>query len=506
MVLHFSLGSIKAILTVTLQRLFNENLSKQFVEKILYLSNSFFKKRGAGDVVHRYSGTIIVREMLSSRIIEIWLDIGLVFIYNIYIFVLSPIFAVIMDMLAIVIIIISIFNVMKGQEYIAKEVMEEARTSSFFNELVHAIKIVKVKGSEEEVFNKWNTYFEKQMTAMSRKGKFVSIMTASLSTIQFITPLLLLILAFYFVGKGKLSIGMVFSIYIVAQSFYAPIVSGISTINEILYANTYFRRIYEVLKTKEEDNLKNGVACIELTGKIKVKDVGFKYDKNGKRILKNISFNVDPGEFVAIVGETASGKSTLASLLTGLEEVEEGEIWYDNYNINTVNRRSLRKKIGVVSQNNYFFKDSIEHNLLLGQEDVRREELDRVCRIAEIYTEIQEMPMKYSTMLSENARNISGGQKQRIALARALINKPRIIILDEATSALDNMTEKKIQDNLSKLDCTKIVIAHRLETIKNADKILVLKEGNIVGVGRHEELLSKNDYYTALYMRRKNIE
>ena len=129
MLIHFSLGSIKAILTVRLQRLFNENLAKSFADKILYLPNSFFKKRGAGDIVHRYSGTVIVREMLSSRIIEIWLDIGLVFVYNIYTFVLSPLFAIIMDIIAIIIIIISIFNVVKGQEYIAKEVMEEARTS-----------------------------------------------------------------------------------------------------------------------------------------------------------------------------------------------------------------------------------------------------------------------------------------------------------------------------------------------------------------------------------------
>lgn len=506
MLIHFSLGSIKAILTVRLQRLFNENLAKSFADKILYLPNSFFKKRGAGDIVHRYSGTVIVREMLSSRIIEIWLDIGLVFVYNIYTFVLSPLFAIIMDIIAIIIIIISIFNVVKGQEYIAKEVMEEARTSSFFNELVHAMKVIKIKGSEKETYNKWNTYFEKQMTAMSKKGKFVSVMTASLSTIQFITPLLLLILAFYFVGKGTLSIGMVFSIYIVAQSFYAPIVSGISIINEILYANTYFCRIHEILKTEEENHLKNGINCIELTGKIEVKNVGFQYDEKGKRILRDISFRVDPGEFIAIVGETASGKSTLASLLIGLEEIEEGEIWYDSYDIRTVNRRSLRKKIGVVSQNNYFFKDSIEHNLILGQVDVRKEELDRVCKIAEIYDEIQEMPMKYATMLSENARNISGGQKQRIALARALINNPSIVILDEATSALDNITEKKIQDNLNRLNCTKIIIAHRLETIKNADKILVLKEGNIVGVGTHKELLDRNDYYRRLYKRKKNIE
>ena len=160
----------------------------------------------------------------------------------------------------------------------------------------------------------------------------------------------------------------------------------------------------------------------------------------------------------------------------------------------------------MVSQDNYFFKDSIEHNLLLGHIDVPKEEIDRACKIAEIYDEIQEMPMKYATMLSENAKNISGGQKQRIALARALINDPRIVILDEATSALDNITEKKIQDNLNNLNCTKIVVAHRLETIKNADKILVLKEGKIVGVGTHTELLNGNDYYRALYMRRKNVE
>lgn len=362
---YFLLGTIKSLLITELQQVFNGNLSRKLVKKILSLPNAFFQNRGTGDVVHRYTGTVVVREMLSTRIVDIWLDLGLVIIYDVYMFTISPMIAVLMNIAALLIICISIFNIIGGQELITKEVIEEGNTTSFFNELVQAMSVIKMKGCEEEIYDKWNHCFKKQMLAMKKKGRFMAFTSSALATMQFIIPLLLLFAAFRLTSVDSISVGAVFSIYIVSQGFYSPIVSGISIINEIIYANAYFKRIYEVFQTNSEKNLEDGISDFNLTGKIEVKNVSFRYNKQGKEILKNISFDVQPGEFVAIVGETASGKSTMISLLSGMEELTQGEILYDGNNIKNLNIRELRKKIGIVSQNNYLFNESIEENLLL---------------------------------------------------------------------------------------------------------------------------------------------
>ena len=501
---YFFLGTIKSLLITELQQVFNGNLSRKLVKKILSLPNSFLQNRGTGDVVHRYTGIVVVREMLSTRIVDIWLNLGLVIIYDVYMFAISPMVAVLMNIAALLIIAISIFNIIGGQELIAKEVIEEGNTTSFFNELVQAMIVIKMKGCEKEVYDKWNNCFKKQMLAMKKKGRFMAFTSSTLAAMQFIIPLLLLFVALRLTSVGSISVGAVFSIYIVSQGFYSPIVSGISIINEIIYANAYFKRIYEVFQTNSEKHLEDGILNFNLTGKIEVKNVRFRYNEQGKEILKNISFDVHPGEFVAIVGETASEKSTMISLLSGMEELTQGEILYDGHSIKNLNIRELRKKIGIVSQNNYLFNESIEENLLLGINIKSKRDMIEACVKAAVYNDIQNMPMQFATVLSENAQNISGGQRQRIAFARAIINKPSILILDEATSALDNLTEKEIQENLNEMKCTRIVIAHRLSTIEKADKILVMKNGEIIDQGTHSELLDKCDVYKTLYTKRKS--
>lgn len=341
---YFFLGTIKSLLITELQQVFNGNLSRKLVKKILSLPNSFLQNRGTGDVVHRYTGIVVVREMLSTRIVDIWLNLGLVIIYDVYMFAISPMVAVLMNIAALLIIAISIFNIIGGQELIAKEVIEEGNTTSFFNELVQAMIVIKMKGCEKEVYDKWNNCFKKQMLAMKKKGRFMAFTSSTLAAMQFIIPLLLLFVALRLTSVGSISVGAVFSIYIVSQGFYSPIVSGISIINEIIYANAYFKRIYEVFQTNSEKHLEDGILNFNLTGKIEVKNVRFRYNEQGKEILKNISFDVHPGEFVAIVGETASGKSTMILLLSGMEELTQGEILYDGHSIKNLNIRELRKK------------------------------------------------------------------------------------------------------------------------------------------------------------------
>lgn len=503
-VLYAVLYMVKGKVIVKLQVIFSQNISQKFVKKILQLPANFFANRGTGDLVHRYTGAVIVREMLSSRIISIWLDMGIIILYCIYMTTISCSFTGIMLLFASIMILIALFNIKKSKQLLTKEIMEEANATAFFNEIVRGINLIKMKGGEQHIYNLWNQFFEKQMTAMRKKGNFTAGMSSTIAAIQFAAPLVLLVLGINQVISEKMTIGIIFSVYIVSQSFYAPVNSIVSIFNEVLYANSYFSRLSEIYIMKEEENFNRDIKDISCTGKIVVENVGYKYNMYGKSILDNISLTIEAGEMVGIVGETGSGKSTLVTLLMGLVDVSSGKIFLDNKNVANIDRRVLRRQIGVVSQDGYFFKESIKKNIAFGEKDVSEEKIIEACKIAEIWDDIQKMPMGLETILSENAANISGGQKQRLALARAIINNPKILILDEATSALDNITERKIQKSLKEISCTRIVVAHRLETIIDADKIVVLKEGKIIGMGKHEELLKNNSYYSDLYQKRRN--
>lgn len=503
-IIYLVLNITKGYIIAKLQVMFNENISKEFVKKILLLPNKFFSNRSSGDIVHRYTGTVIVREMLSSRIISIWLDVGIIILYSIYMDTVSLTFFELMLIFAILIVVISLFNLTKSRQLLTKEILAEARTTAYFNEIVHGINVIKMKGGEEYIYNIWNSFFKKQMEAMKNKSIFMNKMTSILSSIQFVAPIVLLVLGVNQIILGSMTIGTVFSVYMISQSFYAPINSIVSVFNEVLYANSYFKRISEIYMTKGEDEVERKIKAIQCTGKISVRDLCYKYNMYGKNVLNNISLDIERGEMVGVVGETGSGKSTLAMLLMGLEDASDGKILFDNRDISEIDRKVLRRQIGVVGQDNYFFKDSIKQNILFGEKSVPEERVIEACKRAAIWDDIEKMPMGIETILSENAKNISGGQKQRLALARAIINEPQILILDEATSALDNITEKKIQKALKDMKCTRIVIAHRLDTVVSADKIVVLKDGKILGIGKHEDLMKNNEYYNKLYQKRKN--
>lgn len=463
----------------------------------------FFNNRGTGDIVHRYTGAVVVREMVSSKIIAIWLDVGMIFLYSIYMMTISAKYLIIMLTLAIIMAVFSILGIKKSRELLTKEVVEEASATAYFNEIVHAINIVKMKGNEDYIFNVWDDLFARQMHSMKNKGNYMATMMSIISSIQFIAPLILFALSVQDALNNDLTIGMVFSIYIVGQGFFAPINSVIGIINETIYALSYYKRIAEVYDIKSEENLDNGIKNHKIHGNIDIKNIYYKYNMHGKLVLNNISLSIKKGEFIGIVGETASGKSTLAMILMGLEKVTEGKIFYDGIEINDINKRVLRKQIGVVSQNSYFFKQSIKENLIFGNNDISMAEIELACKRAAIWDEIRAMPMQLETILSEEALNISGGQRQRLALARAIINRPEVLIVDEGTSALDNITEQVVQKSLKSMECTRVVIAHRLGTIIDADKIVVMKNGEIQGVGNHKELMEHNSYYKKLY--KKNI-
>jgi ABC-type bacteriocin/lantibiotic exporter with double-glycine peptidase domain len=241
----------------------------------------------------------------------------------------------------------------------------------------------------------------------------------------------------------------------------------------------------------------------KVSGSIEVSHVSFRYEENTPYVLKDLSLRIKAGEYVAIVGRTGCGKSTLIRLLLGFEKPETGAVYYDRRDLASLDPRSLRKQIGVVIQNGQLFQGDIFSNITISAPQLTLADAWEAAETAGIAQDIRDMPMGMQTVISEGQGGVSGGQKQRLMIARAIVGRPRILIMDEATSALDNLTQKKVTDSLDALDCTRIVIAHRLSTIRSCDRIIALDKGRIVESGTYEELMERGGFFADLVKRQQ---
>ena len=250
------------------------------------------------------------------------------------------------------------------------------------------------------------------------------------------------------------------------------------------------------------ENKKN---ITHLNGEIEFKNVSFRYNENTELILDNFNLKILPGQYIAVTGKTGCGKSTLVRLLLGFEKPQSGSIFYDGINIENIDLRSLRQKIGVVMQNGKLFHEDIFTNITISAPWLNMQDAWEAAKLACVDKDIREMPMGMKTLLTEDNTSISGGQKQRIMIARAVVSKPNILIFDEATSSLDNITQQKISNSLDNLKNTRITIAHRLSTIKNCDRILFLENGKITEDGTYRDLINKKGSFFE-FVKRQQIK
>ena len=291
--------------------------------------------------------------------------------------------------------------------------------------------------------------------------------------------------------------------FIIIYNYQSKIENLVTSLVAILEINKRVEvsagRIFEIIDNKKFKKEKFGKKQIKkLSGNIKFKNVKFGYDE--KEIIKGINFEIKPNEKVAFVGKSGEGKTTLFNLITKLYNRNEGEILFDDYNIDELTEESIRNNMSIITQNPYIFNFTIKENLLLAKEDATDEEIKEACKLARIDEYIETLPEKYETMIGENGVILSGGQKQRLAIARALLMKTEIILFDEATSALDNETQKEIQQAIDNLkgEYTILIIAHRISTIINCDRIMLIEDGKIIDEGTHNELLKTNKTYKKL--------
>ena len=487
---------------INVSRYVEFDLKNEIYNQYQKLSLNFYKVNQTGDLMNRISEDVSkVRMYVGPAFMYSINTITLLVIVIIYMYKQSPIltFYTLSPLPFLSITIYKLSKLINKKSIVVQEKLSEL--SSFTQESFSGITLIKSYSIENKNYEDFNS--------LSEKCKQSQISLVKLQALFF--PLMILL-----IGLSNL-----FVIYIGGIQYFEGNLEGIGTIAEfIIYVNMLTwpvaslgwissivqqaeasqKRINEFLKEKSEIVNQNDTK-FNLNNEIEFKNVGFTYKDTGINALNNINFKLKKGDKLGIIGKTGSGKSTLLNLIVRLYNLDEGEIKVDNKNINSIDIKSLRSQIGYVPQDVFLFSDTIENNIKFGSINSTEKEIINVCKIADIHNNIEGFENKYKTLLGERGVNLSGGQKQRISIARALIRKPKLLIFDDCLSAVDTETEENIIKSLNNLNypTTSIFVSHRISSIKNANKIIVLNDGKIEQYGTHKELMSEDGYYKQTY-------
>ena len=487
---------------INMSRYIEYDLKNEIYNQYQKLSLNFYKKNQTGDLMNRISEDVgKVRMYVGPAIMYSMNTITLLVIVIIYMYQQSPILTI-YTLSPLPILSITIYKLSKLINKKSIQVQETlSDLYSFSQESFSGISLIKSYSIEIKNTNQFN-----DLSKTSKKNQISLVRVQAL-----FFPLMILL-----IGLSNLLV-----IYIGGSQYLDGKIEGIGTIAEfIIYVNMLTwpvaslgwissivqqaeasqKRINEFLNQKSE-LINSTKDKFDLKGKIEFKNIEYTYEGSGIKALKNINFVLNKGEKLGVIGKTGSGKTTLINLIVRLYNSTNGNIFIDGKKIEDLNLKSLRLQIGFVPQDVFLFSDSIKNNIQFGDINSSIDDIIKVCKISSVHNDIQRFKNKYETRLGERGVNISGGQKQRISIARALIKKPNLLIFDDCLSAVDTETEEKIINSLNNLDylTTSVVVSHRISSVKNSDKIIVLSDGEIIQMGKHEELIKMEGYYKETY-------
>lgn len=487
---------------INVSRHIEYDLKNEVYDHYQKLSLNFYKKNRTGDLMNRISEDVSQVRMYCGPALMYGMNTFTLFACIIPIMYSKAPTLALYTLIPLPILSVLIYNISKVIHKRSTVVQQFlSKLSTFAQESFSGISVIKAYGIEEKT--------NSQLVSLANEGKDKSMSLVRINACFFPLMVLLIgisnIIVIYVGGKQYLngqieSIGLIaeFIIYVNMLTWPVAIVGWLTSI--IQRAEASQERINEFLQ--EEPEIKNTVTTpMEINGKIEFKNVSFTYDDTNITALKNVSFTINPGETVAIIGKTGSGKSTILDLIARLYDVSSGNIAIDNTPIKEVNLDCLRQNIGAVPQDAFLFSDSIKDNIKFGKEDATDEEIIAVAKKAVVHKNIMNFKEKYDTVLGERGITLSGGQKQRVSIARALLKDPKIYLFDDCLSAVDTETEEKILNNLKSASKNKttLIVSHRVSSAKNADKIIILDNGKVVQEGTHNSLFEIDGYYKALY-------
>jgi NHLM bacteriocin system ABC transporter ATP-binding protein len=466
--------------------------------RVMNLPADFFRQYSSGELAGRYGAVNRLCTLLLGGVLSTGLSSLMSLVYVGEIFRYAP--ALVAPALGIILATVAVAAAAALlQTKVSRQLMEvSAKNEGLSYALINGVQKIRLAGAEKRVFARWATAYSEEAKLSYVPPMFLKISGVIRTAISLAGTILL----YYTAVKTRVTP----SEYLAFNAAFGMVSGAFSALSGAALTVAQIRPILEmaepILKT-EPESAETKAMVTRLSGNVELSNVCFRYGENMPWVIDGLSLKIRAGEYVAVVGTTGCGKSTLVRLLLGFEKPERGAVYYDGKDLARLDLGSLRRKIGAVMQNGSLFQGDIYSNIVISAPQLSLDDAWAAAELAGIAEDIRAMPMGMQTLISEGQGGISGGQKQRLMIARAVAPKPRVLMFDEATSALDNKTQKQVSEALDTLKCTRIVIAHRLSTIRRCDRILVLDKGRIAEDGTYDELIAANGLFAALAARQR---
>jgi NHLM bacteriocin system ABC transporter ATP-binding protein len=492
------LGTVRTMITARVGTKLNISVEAATMMRLLSLPPDFFKSYSAGELSNRsqYLNT------LASELVNVVMTTGLTSLFSLLyitqIFVYAPALvapALLVTLLTLVVTVAQVFVRMR----VARQQMElVSKESGMSYQLISGIQKIRLSGAEKRAFARWGRLFSKSAALSYDPPMFLKIGSVITLAISLVGTM-----AIYYAAIRS---GVTIAEYYAFNAAYGMVNGAFLSLAGIASAIAAIRPVLEMAKPIMEtvpEVAEDKLVLTRISGGVELNNVTFRYTEDMPPVLDDLSLKIRPGQYVAIVGKTGCGKSTLMRVMLGFETPQKGAVYYDGRDLKKIDLKSLRRRIGAVMQNGKMFTGDIFSNITISAPWLTLDDAWEAAEIAGLAEDIRNMPMGMNTLISEGQGGISGGQRQRLLIARAVAPKPRILMFDEATSALDNLTQKQVSQALDRMKCTRIVIAHRLSTIRQCDRIIVLDKGKIIEDGSYDELLAKNGFFADLVARQR---
>jgi ATP-binding cassette, subfamily B, bacterial len=490
---------VRSFLLLHLRTRLDARMTLQFLDHLVHLPYLFFQQRSAGDLLMRLNSNATIREILTSNAVSGLFDGVMVALYLVFLLAADLRMGLLVAALGGLRVAIFLFTRRRQRDLMAESLQTQADSRGYQVQVLAGIETLKAGGAEDRAVDRCAHLFVRELNVSLDRGRLDAAVSSVLDALGTASPLLVLVYGAVLVLRGDLTLGTMLALSALASGFLTPLSTLVTTATQLQLLGSYLDRLNDVLETEREQQERGArQRPASLRGRLTLEEVSFRYAPVTPPVVAGASLDLLPGQLVAIVGASGSGKSTLAGLLAGLYRPESGRILYDGIDLADLDLRWLRSQLGFVAQHAYLFGLSIRANIALNDPTLPLSRVIEAARLAEIHDDVMAMPMGYETVLADGGASLSGGQRQRLALARALVHRPKVLILDEATSALDAVTEARVQKALAGLRSTRIVIAHRLSTVRDADLILVMDQGRIVERGPHAELMAAEGFYRSL--------
>ena len=492
------LDSIRSLYINRIQTKTSIGIQASMMMRVMSLPADFFRKYSAGELAQRSMSVNTLCNTLLGTVMSTGLTSLMSLLYIPQIISFAPALAV--PSLLIILVTVA-FSALSSfvQIRLSRLLMEHsAKEAGMSYAMISGIQKIKLAGAEKRSFARWLNLYAEGAEYSFNPPLFIKINSVIKLAITLFSTIIL-----YFLAVQS---GVDQSSYFAFTAAYSSVMGAFSSLAGIALTAAKIKPTLEMAKPfleAQPETSDNREIVTRVSGAIELNNVCFRYDDHSPYIVNGLSLKIKPGEYIAIVGKTGCGKSTLMRLMLGFEKPEKGAIYYDGKDMNKLDLSSLRRRIGTVMQSGGLFQGDIYSNIVITAPELTLDDAWDAAEKAGIADDIRAMPMGMQTLISEGQGGISGGQKQRIMIARAIAPKPKILMFDEATSALDNKTQKQVSDALDAMGCTRIVIAHRLSTIRHCDRILVLDKGNIIEEGNYEELIEKGGFFADLVARQR---